>query len=159
MALQTINDSLTLTIPDPFSVMEAEELHQLSRHGGDPFRWGARDRERHVILAAVWKQYPAPLLFLAGLKSMARRNLELVRKACPGRELRSVEFLSIHAGEFPAEGYRFTYSEGDMPQTQTTFLLKKGRVVYGLLCFGREENRAADQSMFLGVMDSLRTAD
>ena len=41
-------------------------------------------------------------------------------------------------------------------QTVTNYLVKDGKTVYALMCFGREENLDADQAEFRSIMESLR---
>jgi hypothetical protein len=62
----------------------------------------------------------------------------------------------MRIGDIKAEGYRFSYSVENICQTVTNYLVKDGKTVYALMCFGREENQAADQAEFRGIMESLR---
>ena len=80
MSRQTINDMFSVSLPESFELMSAEDLSELSRNGGDPYRWGARDRENHVMIVALWKQYPAILARMTDLKTIAKRNERLTRR-------------------------------------------------------------------------------
>jgi len=156
MNQQKINDTFTLQIPDSLAPMSSRELEELSRNGGDPCRWGAWDRENHVMMTALWKDYPALLARLADLKAIAKRNEQLTRKAYEKHDYRLLGFDTLQAGETKAMGYRYTYRAGDIRQAVTCWLIKDGRTVYALMCNGREENSAADQAMFRGAMEGLR---
>ena len=156
MSKQTINNTFSLTVPDSFEPVSGKELQELSSHGGDPYRWGVRDREKHVLLIAMWKQYFPLLAWLADLKAMAKKNEQMTRKVYEKHNYKLLGFESMRIGDIKAEGYRFSYSVENIRQTVTNYLVKDGKTVYALMCFGREENLAADQAEFRGIMESLR---
>ena len=60
MARQTINDTFTLQIPDSFEVLTEDDLRSMYRNVGDPFGWGVRDTENHLIITAIWKNTRMP---------------------------------------------------------------------------------------------------
>lgn len=156
MREQTINDTFSLKVPDSFEPMSSEELQKLSQSGGDPYRWGFRDREKHIMFVIIWKQVPAILGWLADLKAIAKRNEQLTSKAYQGHDYRLLGFESMQAGAAKAEGYRFSYSVEGIRQNVTNALIKKGKIFYSFLWIGREENAAADRDLFREVMESLR---
>ena len=155
MSRQIINETYSLQIPDHFEPVAAEDLLRLTQGRGDPFQWGVKDRENHVMILAMWKQVPALLSWLADPKAMARKNEQLTRKMYEGHDYRFLEFLSIRAGDEKAEGYRFAYTAEGVTHVRTNFLIKDGKTIYALICAGREENAEADQVMFRKVMESL----
>ena len=159
MSRQIINDTFSLEIPDRFELLSEEDLRSMYRNAGDPFRWGVRDRENHVIIVALWKQYPALLSWTLDLKAIAKKNEQLTARAHEGNGYRFLEFISMQAGEEKAEGYRFAYSnEEGVTQVSSNLLLKDGRTVYAVICVGREENSDADQAAFREIMESLEYA-
>ena len=99
MSKQTINNVISLEIPDSFQLMSSEELRDMSKNGGDPYRWGVRDRENHVLITVMWKQYSAILAWLADLKAIAKKNEQMTRKAYGKHEYRLLGFDSLKAGE------------------------------------------------------------
>ena len=159
MGKQIINETFSLRIPDTFQPMSGEELAQMNRSGsdqtGDPYQWGARDRENHLIITVLWKKYPAFLTLLADLKSIARKNQQMAGKIYEGHNYRFLGYVSVNAGEAKAEGYRFTYTVEGISQTMEIYLIKDGRTVYNITCGGREENKAADQETFREILSSL----
>ena len=157
MRKQTVNDTYTLEIPDSFEPMDPEDLAALSGNGGDPFRWGVRDRENRVMILALWKRYPALLSWLADPKAVAKKNEQLTRKAYEGHGYRFLEFVSLRAGEEQAEGYRFTYEAEGITHARSNFLVKDGKTIYAFICAGREENMDRDLAVFRGVMESLQS--
>ena len=155
MSTQTVNGAFTLLVPEYFDAMSPEELRKVSQ-SGDPFGWGVRDRERHVMILAMWKRYPALLARIADLKAMARKNQRLTAGMYAGHGYRFLEYLSGQAGEEKAEGYRYMYSVGDISQVNTCFLIKAGNMVYSIICAGREENRDKDLAMIREVLGSFQ---
>ena len=155
MSRQMINNTFALQIPDSFELISPEELQGMSRNGSDPFQWGVRNRERHIMILAMWKKYPAILSRIADLKSIAKRNQELAAKGYAGYGYRFLEYLSWQAGEEKAEGYRFAYNAGDIPQTAVSMLVKDGKTVYAFTCAVRGENTEEDLAAFRGIMESL----
>ena len=155
MARQIINETFALQLPDSFAPLAAEELRAMGGNGGDPFRFGARDAENHVVLLALWKQYPALMSWALDLKSVAQKNEQLTRSLHQGSGYRLLEFLSLQAGEEKAEVYRFSYEREGVTQVSTNLLLRDGRTVYSLIFVGRQENLDADRAMIARVMESL----
>ena len=154
MSRQTINETFFLQVPDTFERMDGESLRGLSR-GGDPFQWGMKDRENHVMIIAMWKRYPALISLLADPKTLVKKNEQLTRKLYDGHGYRLLGFLSMQAGEEKAEGYRFSYSAEGIAHVRINFLIRDGKTVYAFICAGREENADTDLTMFSRVMESL----
>lgn len=155
MSIQTVNGAFTLQVPDTFETVSPEELRKMSQ-SGDPFGWGVRDRERHIMILAMWKRYPALLARIADLKAMARKNQQMTAGIYAGHGYRFLEYLSGQAGKEKAEGYRFMYSVGDISQVNTCFLIKDGKMVYSIICAGREENKEEDLAMIRDVLESIQ---
>ncbi|MBQ9326486.1 MAG: hypothetical protein IJ246_12050 [Clostridia bacterium] len=156
MSRQTINDTFTLSIPDSFECMRSTELQELSRNGWDPYRWGARDREKHILFVVLWKPVPAILGWLADLKGIARRNAALTARAYAEHGYQFLQSDSLDNGQIKAEGYQFAYSAGSIRQMATKFLAKDRKMVYSFIWIGREENTASDRALFRDVMESLQ---
>ena len=156
MGRQTLNETFTLQIPDQFEILTEADLRGMYRNAGDPFQWGARDRENHVILLALWKQYPAILSWTLDLKAVAKKNEQLTRRAHEGHGYRFLEFFSMQAGEEKAEGYRFSYETEGITQVSSNYLIRNGRTVYAFMCIGREENADRDRDMMSQVMKTLQ---
>ena len=63
MKKQIINETFSLQIPDSFEILSETTLLEMYRKSPNPFLWGARNRENHVVLLALWKKSP-PVPFL-----------------------------------------------------------------------------------------------
>ena len=158
MSKQTINDTFTLEIPERFEVLSEEDLRGMYRNAGDPFQWGVRDTENHVIIVALWKKYPALLSWTLDLKAIVKKNEQLTGQAHAEHGYRFLEFFSMQAGDEKAEGYRFTYEKEGVTQACSNFLIKEGRTIYAFACVGREENMDADREAINRVMSTLEYA-
>ena len=158
MSKQTINDTFTLEIPERFEVLSEEDLRGMYRNAGDPFQWGVRDTENHVIIVALWKKYPALLSWTLDLKAIVKKNEQLTGQAHAEHGYRFLEFFSLQAGDEKAEGYRFTYEKEGATQACSNFLIRDGRTIYAFICVGREENMDADRETINRIMATLEYA-
>lgn len=158
MKRQTVNETFTLQIPEAFEVLSENDLREMYRNVGDPFQWGVRDTENHVIITALWKSYPALLAWTLDLKAIVKKNEQLTGKAHAAHGYRFLEFFSMQAGDEKAEGYRFSYDREATTQVCTNCLIKDGRTVYAFICVGREENADADRETFRRIMETLEYA-
>ena len=150
----SINDGLSMSCPEGFSPMSAEELERVYT-SRDPNRAGMWDRQRHVMVTALWQRYNPLLAWLADMKALAKRNEQLTRKGYQGHGYRLDGFFSRTVCGMAAEGYRFTCRLQDADQEIETVLVKKGSVVYSLNCIGRTENHDANQALFNAILDGM----
>ena len=156
MRNEVIHQKYSLQVPDQYETLSEADLRQMYR-SGDPFRWGVRDRENHVIIIAMWKQYPALLSWALDLKAIAKKNEQLTRNLHGDRGYRLLEFFSMQAGGEPVEGYRFcARNESDVSQVSSCFLLKDGKTVYSFICTCREEQMDEALPVINQMMASLR---
>ena len=155
MARQTVNGAFTLEIPEGFQAISRSELEQAG--GGGEDRWGVRDPQQHRVILIAWKKYPALLSILADLKTMAKRNEQILSRKYAGAGYQARGFFSGDAGEIRMEGYRFTYQQGDVRNAAENSLLKCGKLFYSITCIGREENTEKDREVFRKVLESLET--
>ena len=158
MGRQTINEVFTLQIPEGFEVLTEEDLRKMYRNVGDPFQWGVRDTENHVIITALWKQYPALLSWTLDLKAIVKKNEQLTGKVHAEHGYRFLEFFSTQCGDEKAEGYRFCYDREGMTLVCSNYLIRDGRTIYAFMCVGRKENMDADRETFSRIMESLEYA-
>ena len=158
MRRENINEAFTLQVPDGFEVLTENDLSKMYRNVGDPFRWGVRDAKNHVIITALWKQYPALLSWTLDLKAIVKKNEQLTGKAHAAHGYRFLEFFSMQAGDEKAEGYRFIYDREGITQACSNCLIREGRTIYSFLCVGREENMDRDRETFRRIMETLEYA-
>lgn len=154
MGQALVHEELSLSWPDGFQVMTANELKQLYL-SNNPKRWGIWDKERHVMITVLWQEYHPLLNFLADPKAMAKRNEQLTRRGYKKHDYRLESFLSMQFCGRNLEGYCFSYRLGDTAQRVETLLLKQKKCVYNFSCIGRKENEEKDRALFREVMNTL----
>ncbi len=159
MKKQIINETFSLQIPDSFEILSETTLLEMYRKSPNPFLWGARDRENHVVLLALWKKSPLFLSWVTDLKTVVKKDEQLTRKAYEGYGYRLLEFFSLQAGKEKAEGYRFSYEKEGIPQISNNFLIRKGSTIYAFFGIGREENADADRDLIVRIMNSLESVE
>ncbi len=150
-----IGHSLSIAIPDGFHVMDSQELQQVFL-SYDPNRWGIWNKETHVRVTVLWKDYPLLLSKLADLKTVCRKNEQMTAKGYAGHNYLCGRFFSVTVAGQSAEGYSFTYSIDDIRQSAETVLIKKGKTIYSITCVGRVENKTADHEAFTEMLKTVR---
>lgn len=152
MSKAVVNQFISIDIPEGFHAMSAEELRQAYRDG-NPNRWGMWDKERHVMVTIMWKDYPRLMkLLMLDLKAVCQKNEQMAAKGYAGNSYECGGFFSPSVDGKPAEGYRFSYRVGDAEQSAETILFRQDMTVYSITLAGRTENREADRSLFDGIV-------
>ncbi len=154
MEKYTVNGEISVSAPEGFQLMTAEELTKLFV-SGDPSRWGLWDRERHVMLIVEWKKYSRLMLALSDIKSVAKRNETLSRKAYAANDYELEEFVSGTIGGRQAEGYRFSFRVEDTEQGAEVRLLRQGNFIYRFTVNGRGANREVNRELFKNFLDTV----
>ena len=147
MSKATVNDLMSIEVPEGFHTMSAEELRQAYRDD-NPDRWGMWDQERHVMVTVMWKEYSRLMMMLADVKGICRKNEQIAAKGYGNNGYECGGFFSVNVDGEKAEGYRFSYRVGDVEQSAETILFKLGKTIFSITCGGRKENREADREMF-----------
>ena len=155
MITEGIHQALSIEYPDTFHPMTDEELRQVYRCGIQK-SWGVWDKENHVMLLVLWKDYPLLLAKMADLKAAAKASARQNRKSYASLDFLFEDFFSSTVADRPAEGYTFTYSFSGVRQRVETVQFKAGKSMYGICTIGRAENREQDHELFTKVLNSIR---
>lgn len=155
MTSEKINGAFTLEIPEGFEVMSSEDLRKLYQNENAD-RWGMWDRERHILITVAWQRVNALLSFLADIKSVAKRNEQLIAKGYANNDYKMEGFFSSSAGNIHMEGYRFSYTLQGIPQKSETLLMKLEKNIYSITCVRRAENAEECADVFPAVIASLK---
>ena len=155
MITEGIHEALSIEYPDSFRPMTDEELRKVYRCER-PKPWGVWDKENHVMLLVLWKDYPLLLAKLADLKTATKASARQNRKGYAGLDFLFEDFFSSTVADRPAEGYTFTYNVSDVRQRVETIQFKAGKSMYGICTIGRAENRDQDHELFTKVLNSIR---
>ena len=108
------HQTVSIEYPDSFHPMTDEELRQVYRCVS-PKPWGVWDKENHVMLLVLWKDYPLLLAKLTDLNTACKASARQNRKGYAGLDFLFEDFFSSTAAGKPAEGYTFTYSVSGVP--------------------------------------------
>lgn len=155
MSKATVNQLISVEVPDGFQQMSAEELQQAYRDS-NPNRWGMWDKARHVMVTVMWKEYPQLMkLLMPDLTAVCRKNEQMAAKGYAGNGYGCGGFFSASVDGKPAEGYRFSYRVGDAEQSAETILFRQDMTVYSVTLAGRTENREADRELFDGIVAGI----
>ena len=147
MSKATVNDLMSIEVPEGFHTMSAEELRQAYQDDKQN-RWGMWDQDRHVMVTVMWKEYPRLLMMLSDVKGISRKNEQMAAKGYAGNGYECGGFFSVNVDGEKAEGYRFSYRIGDVEQSAETILFKLEKTIFSITCGGRRENREADRELF-----------
>lgn len=147
MSKATVNDLMSIEVPEGFHTMSAEELRQAYQDDKQN-RWGMWDQERHVMVTVMWKEYPRLLMMLSDVKGISRKNEQMAAKGYAGNGYECGGFFSVNVDGEKAEGYRFSYRIGNVEQSAETILFKLEKAIFSITCGGRRENREADRELF-----------
>ncbi len=147
MSKATVNDLMSIEVPEGFHTMSAEELRQAYQDDKQN-RWGMWDQDRHVMVTVMWKEYPRLLMMLSDVKGISRKNEQMAGRGYAASGYECGGFFSVDVDGEKAEGYRFSYRIGDVEQAAETILFKLEKTVFSITCGGRKENRDADRELF-----------
>lgn len=150
-----INQELSLSYPEGFHVMDAEELRKVYLDD-NPDRWGIWDLERHIILAVYWHRSNALLSALAGAKDVARSTEKRLRKGLRANGYRFGGFFLEDLMGLEVPGFRYSYRVGDVAQAAETLVLKRKEICYTIYCYAREALAEASRPVFAEVLRSMR---
>ena len=148
MSKAVVNELISVEIPDGFYTMTPEELRQAYQNEKQN-RWGMWNKERHVMVTVMWKEYPWLMrLLLSDVKAICRKNEEMAGKGYAGHGYECGGFFSVNVDGKKAEGYRFSYLVGDVEQSAETILFWYEKNIFSVTIGGRKENREADRELF-----------
>ena len=145
MKKQTIHETLTLNIPDGFTVQDEKNMTRLFGSAGGE-RWCAANADESILLTVVWQKANLILAMLADMKAMARRNAQLTEKAYQGHGYGFGKFFSLQSKEGLLEGYSYAFSGKDGQRSAETVLIKQMRMIYNVSCVCRAEKAAEGEA-------------
>ena len=151
----TIHDALSITYPDGFNAMSAEEL-QAAYGIAYPSIWGIQDPERHVTLAIFWKDSNELLSHLVNTESLAKRDEKAMAKAMRNNGYACGGFFSTELAGCEAHGFRYRYTAANgTDQDAETIVFKHGKTCYTLYYYTRPATAEANRPMYEDVLASL----
>ena len=114
MATTTIDGEMTIQLPEGFEVMDKAEVQKAFGLGYEDL-WGARDEERHVMLAFIWKDAPELLGNLLGTKALADRVEKALSKTYKAGGFHLDGHFDTQVAGREAKGFTYGFTIGDRP--------------------------------------------
>ena len=150
----TVNGALRLTIPDSFSVMSREDLKQ-AYLDDNPDRWGAWDKESHMVFSVFWHISNGLLVKLADPHSVAKNTEKRLSKGMKdhGYVLKGFSETTVAGREAPAFTYEYSL-EGHVYVSDVTVIME-GKTCYTLYRYSRKDCMEANMPVLDAIRDSV----
>ena len=155
MPTETINNELTIVVPDGFEIMSQEDLKVAYGDVKDKSeKWGMRDRDRHIMITVRWDHHSSMRMKMINVKATATAQQKTTARLYAKSDYRLVDTFSRTVAATEAAGYSLTYTVEGITQAATLMWLKGRNDVYGISAFSRPEH---DQSPAVidKILDSI----
>lgn len=151
-----VNDSLEISQPEGFRVMNHEELRRA--YGLDyDCMWGMRDENRHVILSVFWKVSNRLISMLGSAKLVAEQSEKNLRRRYKKVGYHSDGLFEVEVAGLGGWGFRYGYSpEGSAVQSCETVVIKNGTCCYTIMYHTRAERAQANRALYEEILASVR---
>jgi hypothetical protein len=158
MLTETINDELTIRVPDGFEVMSQEDLAAAYGDVKDKSeKWGMRDRDRHIMITVRWDHHSSMRMKLINVEATATAQQKTTARLYAKSDYHLIDTFTRTVAATEAAGYALTYTVEGITQAATLMWLKGKNDVYGISAFSRPEH---DQSpaVIEEILDSITFA-
>lgn len=152
-----LNGVLSLTYPDGFHVMTAEEMTGYQFYSDAP-GWCISDPDRHVMLSVSWKKTAGILAMMVKPKDVAVNMEQQISRAMGQYDYHSAGFLSRKPGGKEAEGFRYTYRVGETDMTGESYCVKNKSTFYYLHFYYRTAMAEESLKVVEEILDSASWA-
>lgn len=151
---ELVNGELTITLPEGFRAMTAEEM-QKGFAGTMPNAVGFRDEANHVIAIVAWNETNRFLVKLASPKSLTKRAEMTLPRLYKDHDYHfDGRFTSKLAG-IEAHGIRYGFTTQGIAHDAETVMIPKGKRCYSLYYYTRSECAAANVALHDKIFASL----
>ena len=153
MQKATVNNELTVSFPEGFTVLTREELQQMYLDS-NPDRWGIRSAPAHQTAVIMWKKYARPEFLLPDAERIAHTNEGMMREGLK-------DYGYVLKGFFDAEvcgmtgcGYDYEYTNQGTATHVRTVLFRHHSIVYSASFYWRASEEAP-QEMIREMLASM----
>lgn len=154
----TLNKQLTLTFPDGFRKLDANEVKALSSAGSENAE-ALKNEEAHLMVSMGFKK-------AGGLAGLLLKEADMVKAAEKGIAKASAPFGYKLAGfgertvgGKEAKSFRYTYTAQGVAMTGEGVVVKAGGFYYYLYLYAREALQDAGFAAWQEILDSARWAE
>lgn len=153
-----INNELSITLPEGFRTMDAEELQRSYGQRVDTMH-GYRDEGRHAILTVMWNDSNKLAARIAGAKAIAKRAEKLHARMNKDADYHFEGFFDTQLAGCKARGIRYGYSrEGVAYDAQTIIFLHEG-CCYSVYYYTHAKLAEQNAGALEAILSSLSFAD
>lgn len=152
MKKMTVNNELTLSYNEPFTIMTAGELTKYC--GTAKNHWGIADKASHSLFIVSWTK-PGLLNFFTDAKTILNQ-IERSMKRNLRQYDREDSFIISVAGK-DARGIRFTYAANDVNVMQIgeTSVFRANKKFYVIQYVSRVEGDAHNRGVYHDILKTL----
>ena len=149
-----LNNELSITIPDSFHILSAEEMAGFRFIAEGP-GIAASDPEKHVILSIGWKQLGLFTGFILNTNDIARNMEKQISSAMNPFGYTSGGKIEKHIGGETAKEIRFRYTAGDaVEMTGASCVVKHRSTLYYFHFYTRRETEAETEKLWDEILGS-----
>ena len=152
----SVNDSMTIIVPNGFHVMDEAEKNAISGGNETKPAWCITDPVRHIIFTVSWKTVPKLVSIFFSSRDLARKMYKEYSQASSAAGYRFDELRDIPAGSLKAHGYRFSYNAKGTAMCGESASLKNGNTFYYLHSYFREELREESIKVLEEIYGSIQ---
>ena len=151
----TVNQSLEVSCPEGFHVMDAEERSKISFYGGGECEC-LSDPDRHMVVCIGWKPLPALAALMLGAADAAKDMEKKVRKPMQpfGYTFLRNEKTSLD-GE-ATHGFAYEYNAQGTAMVGESFACRKSKTMYYLHVYYRKELETESAPVWKEILASMK---
>lgn len=154
MTTTTIDGKMSIQLPEGFEVMEKAEVQKAYALDYDSL-WGARDKERHVLLTCIWKESHELLVKLVGADALAKRAEKALSKTYKASGYHFDGYFDTELAGKPAKGFSYGFMLEGIAQEAEVIVVTDGARSYTFYYYTRPELSAANQQLHDELLGSL----
>lgn len=151
----TWNDTLTISCPEGFHVLDEAERGKLNFIQDGP-GGGISDPDRHILISTGWKPFGGLSAMLLGIKDVAKNMEGRVRKPMQNYGYRLDGFVSGNVGNEKAEGFCYEYEAGGVGMYAESWVVKYKKVLYFLHFYARRELKDESLEIWNEILSSAK---
>ena len=150
----TINGELTITLPDSFKAIEADELERIYPITYPTMR-GFRNEQDHIVLTVMWNESNKLAVKLTNAAALAKRAQKNLARANKDRDYHFEGFFDTKVTGIEARGVRYSYTVEGTPHIGEVIIFLRGICCYTLYYYTRAQLASQNESIRNQVLESI----
>ena len=147
-----LNNELTVTCPDGFHVMDAEEKKKLNAIGG--IGEVITDPDRHIIISIGWKNVGGLISAMFNAKNASREVEKNYKSSMKAYGYRFGDHISRTIAGEKAEGFSFGYTAGEIEMYAESYAVKHNKEFYYIHYYSRTAVKEDNAAVLNEILDS-----